>query len=220
VRSANVTWASALLACLVGCAPSPEPRAAFQQHIEGRRICGWDEATTSVGVGPSSRKKVAPGTRIAILNVTEDARVADLRAAIAPAEDSLVRLKLIIEGEALLPMTVPHRPEAPPPPEESESTIVGYQKITRPKAAPRDRLADLRLESDRVTVFVENDKPSGRQMAPHALAAHLRGVEPPVTVFTLGASDDTPWPAMREVLVAAACYDRGPGEEPHEVLIR
>lgn len=144
----------------------------------------------------------------------------DLVAALRPAERSLVRVKVVMDDAELLALTIPRRPDPEQAPSgPTETAIVGHRKVTRPRAAPRDRFADLRVEDGEVTVFVENDKPGGNAVATHALRAHLRAIEPAVGVFTLGATDETPWHRLREVIAAAACFDRAPGEEPHEVLL-
>lgn len=200
-------------ACQVSAAPPRRLNSA-----PDRRICGWDEGSGSP-VGPSQPALVGAGARVAVLRPSDEARFEDLRRALAPARDTLVRVKLAIDGDDLLAVTIPHRPAVMPPSDTTESTIVGHRKVTRPKGGLRDRIADLQLDGGEVTVFVENDKPGGRAMATAALADHLRGVEPSVGVFTLGVSDDTTWPQLRGVLVAAACYDRQPGEEPHEVIV-
>ncbi|HHH27941.1 MAG TPA: hypothetical protein ENK57_06310 [Polyangiaceae bacterium] len=163
---------------------------------------------------------VSPGERVAVVRLGDEATMASLITALQPAATSLVRVKVAMDATSLLPLTVPQRlaPDAWPP-GPTETAIVGHRKITRPQAAPRDRVADLRVEGAEVTIFVENGKPGGEIMSTSALRAHLQALDPPAIVFTLGASDDTPWPRLREVIAAAACFDRGPGEEPHEVLL-
>lgn len=203
--------------------PSSAPRSPITPEPD-RGWCGWDHlgapgTPAAVEVGASGGA-VSAGERVTVLKLADDATMADLVAALRPAERSLMRVKVAMDGSALLALTIPGR--APPramPAEPTETAIVGHRKVTRPRAAPRDRLADLRVERGEVTVFVENDKPGGATVTTGALAAHLNGLEPPVGVFTLGASDETPWPRLREVIAAAACYDRAPGQEPHEVLL-
>jgi hypothetical protein len=209
-----LVWVCSLAA---GCGPTPEPVAGA---LKPRSSCGWDRIEPSqppLTLAPGVT--VAPGTMVATMAPDDDTEFGALWAAIANAT-SLVRIKLAIGNGELLALTMPARIAADrPKPEPVDESMVGYQKITRPKAGPRDRIADLRVEGRAVTVFVENDKPGGEAMTPADVANHLRAIQPPVGVFTLGASDDTRWRDLREVLVAAACYDREPGQEPHEIVI-
>jgi hypothetical protein len=97
--------------------------------------------------------------------------------------------------------------------------VVGHRILRRPKGAPADRFADLRVATNRVRLFVENENPAGKELPIADLAARLRRVDPPATVFALTATGDTAWREVERALLAAACYDRRPGEEPHEVIL-
>ena len=221
----SLTTVAVLAAC--GCATSPvtPSRGGRLAGPEpNRRLCGWEHLglpgiPSPIAVAPAG-EAVGAGERIAVVRLAEEATVTDLILALRPAARSLVRVKLAMDDSALLALTIPHRADAGAVlPGPKETAIVGHRKVTRPQSAPRDRFADLRVEDGEVTVFVENDKPGGDTVAIEALKGHLLAIQPPVGVFTLGANGDTPWPRLRDVLVAAACFDRGPGDEPHEVLL-
>jgi hypothetical protein len=219
------TLALALLSALSGCAPTPEaPRRKVMPDLTGRRVCGWDElegpVTLALGApGGADFPTLPAGAPIASLRVADDVPFGEVARAIAPAV-SLVRLKIVYGERWLIPVTIPSRTPPPKPkPEDAAVSIVGERTITRDKRAPRERIADLRLAGDTATLYVEHGKPAGDAIAVDALDEHLRTITPPIGVFALSASDDTPWRQVHAAILAAACFDRAAGDEPHEVIL-
>ncbi len=212
-------------ACLLlGCAPEPEiPRRRALPDITGRSLCGWDALMgqpPDVVLTPSAGAQLAAGTQLASLQASDEVTFAQIEAAIAPARDTLVRLKLVFDARWLLPLTLPARTPPPKPaPAQAHESVVGHRKITRHVSAPRERFADLRLDGTRVELFVENEAPGGEQLPLDQLKARLRTHDPPIGVLALTASDDTRWSELSRAVIAAACFDREPGEEPHEIIL-
>jgi hypothetical protein len=211
------------LALLAGCAPTPEaPRRKIMPDLTGRTVCGWDElegpATLDLAE-PGATGALPAGAPIASLRVADHVPFADVARAIAPAV-SLVRLKIVYGERWLIAVTIPARTPPPKPkPEDAVVSIVGERKITRHKRAPRERIADLRLDGDTATLYVEQGKPAGDAIAIDALPDRLRRITPPIGVFALSASDATAWRHVHAAISAAACYDRRAGDEPHEVIL-
>ena len=168
----------------------------------------------------STTKTAAPGAQVLSLQVAGDVDYAAVRLALEPAVETLVRLKIVIDERWLLPITVP--PALPPPkpkPDDAHTAKVGHRKITRDKKAKRDRFADIRLDGDRVELFVENERPGGDALTLSSLKETLRSVKPPVSVAALTASPSTKWQQVEQAIIAAACFDRKPGDEPHEIIL-
>jgi ABC-type amino acid transport substrate-binding protein len=212
-----------MLLALGACAPVARTPGGSRPDLAGRPVCGQDEASGSearIDVGRDGRATLAPvGARVIVLAADDEAPFGAVRRALAPIEGTLVRVKVAVARGWLVPLTH-HQPEAmaPPEPEEAVTADVGLRRIIRARSAAADRFADLRIDAGRARLFVENDAPRGVDVDLGELVATLRGCEPPVGVFALSASDRTSWRQVREALVAAACYDRAPGEEPHEVI--
>jgi hypothetical protein len=233
-----VTTGAALLgilplgaAFLAGCAATTP--AAELREVDGampvpaeRRVCGWEALGDRASHAPvvaiaadGDSTGAVPGPYAVIVQAHDAARFADVLRALAPMKDSLVRLKVPIDGRWLLPMTYPYRrPAERPPPEKAVVRIVGKRRVTRWSDAPAERFAALELDRGTVSFDVENE---GR--ARRAPIAKLRGMlaqsQPPVGVVALHVSDDTPWAQVVEVLLITACHDRKPGQEPHEVIV-
>ena len=214
----------ALVASLGACAPeaAEEPKLPTIGPAPDRPICGWEtlEADTPrlelSASNPSP--KAGSGDRVVAVLAAGDVPLSALNAALTPATN-LVRLKVAIDGRWLLPLTY-QRPRLPPttPPEETVVSVVGHQRVTRRKSAPAVRLADLRLDGERLTLFVENETPGGSELAVVELAERLMQQQPPVEVFTLSATPSTPWRSYLATVQAAACHGLKPGDEPHEVV--
>jgi hypothetical protein len=155
-----------------------------------------------------------------VLEVGDKVPFAVVREALAPAAETLVRIKVVIDGRWLLPMTSRGRvPVVPPPKSQTVESVVGKRILRRPRGAPAVRFADLRLDGASAMLYVENDNPRGRRLTVSELAAALGRIEPPATTFALTASDDTTWRDVMAAFVAAACYDKKPDEEPNEVIL-
>jgi hypothetical protein len=192
------------------------------QHVPTERtLCGWEEldGTPDVEIAADGTRSKAVG-QVLVLRASGDASFAEVERALQTGDDVLVRLKIVVDDRWLLPMTYRHRmPVAPPPPDQRVSRVVGHRKITRAKSAAAIRFADLRLDGRELKLYVENESPAGKAMRVSELARALRLTDPPVGAFALTASDDTPWRHLQTALVAAACYNRGPGDEPNEVIL-
>jgi hypothetical protein len=211
----------ALVAATTGCNPPP-PAAPSEP---ARPICGWEavdrqaQALRLRGDGT----QVAPASTVAVIDPLPDLPFVEVRRALEPAADTLVRIKLVVQERWLLSLTSLRRgtvdPARKPKPSEAVVSVVGHRRVTRRAGAPTMRIGDLRLDGERVELFVENDRAAGRRIPLARLGATLDAIEPPVEVFALEVSDRTPSRHLVTALVAAACHDRGPGDEPHEVLV-
>ena len=193
----------------------------MQQVPAERRLCGWEELTGKPDLDFNFEGVMGSAAgQVVVLRATGDTRFADIERALQTGDDVLVRLKIVVNDRWLLPMTYRHRkPVAPPPPDKQVSRVVGRRKITRDKTAPAVRFADMRLHGQQLKLYVENESPAGKKLLVHELADALRETTPPVGAFALTASEETPWRHLETALVAAACYDRGPGDEPNEVIL-
>ncbi len=216
----------ALTALVTGCAgeapPAREPWENVRAVPKERPICGWEEVdrnTPPLPILPKGDARVAPGASVAVIAPTPATSFADVRLALAPADASLIRIKLVVRGRWLLPTTHPKRQPTKPPPSERVTRVVGRRRITRRRGQPADRFAALRVRGDSVTVFVENDNQQGRQVAISALGDAIRALDPPARVFAVTATDETPWSSVETAVIAAGCHDRKPGDEPHEVIL-
>ncbi len=215
-------------ASTAACDPPPEPPKAPWQSVAAvppeRPICGWEEVTTGerpLVVTADGTPAVSPGQGVALIAPLAATPYRAVRAALTPADTSLVRVKLLVDERWLLSTTYPQklRQLPKPPPAERATRIVGDRQITRSVKRPAERFAALRVAADKIHLFVENDAPRGRELAPSTLRETLRALEPKAEVFALTATDDTPWAVVLETALAAACYDRAPGDEPHEVIL-
>lgn len=216
-----------LLLALVGCGAASEPTApaAFGPGLSqpGRRLCGWEaldsgQAQLTIGADGVVSQPVPAGP-VVVLSAAAQTPFARVRRALEPLESQLVRLKVVVDGRWLLPMTFPYRrPATLPKPDHPSVRTVGHRRITRSVGSPADRFADLRLAGDQVQLFVEHGGAPVTLPAAQ-LADHLRDTEPPVGTFALRVTDETAFEQVVAVLVAAACYDREPGGEAHEVIL-
>lgn len=213
---------------LVGCTtPVPPPREPWEAVASvppERTICGWEERTDKTAVlevAPDSEGTVSPAQSVAIIAVHAATPYGRVKAALKPAEHSLVRVKIVVDDRWLLPTTYPQRQRQPkkPPPEHRATRIVGRRKVTRDVRRPAERFAALRVKGDRVTLFIENERQAGDELTLSELKPRLATIEPPAEVFALTATDDTPFSSVAQVIQAAACYDRKPGDEPHEIIL-
>jgi len=221
-------WTVVVLALAVaGCGASTEPRGAttpgpgFPQP--DRTVCGWEEVAGDGGrlhvAAEGQAAAPAPAGPVLVLSAAPGAPFGAVRQALEPLADDLVRLKVVVDERWLIPVTFPYRrPTTLPKPDQPAVRTVGHRRITRSVGAPAERFADVRLAGDRVQLYVEH---GGQPLSLPVgeLAAHLRSIEPPVGTFALRVSDETPFAHVRTVLVAAACYDREPGDEAHEVIL-
>lgn len=224
---AAVGRVAALALLLGGCAGTlsgPEERMARAQAARSaRRICGWESfgpRLPRVELGPAGvRRAPPPGAQVLVVLADRGTEVRAVLGALEPVHDSLVRLEVPVQGRWLLPITYPNRPPvSPPSPEQSTVRLVGSHRIRRFKGAPADRFADLHLDGERVELWLETEGAS--QRLPLArLAAALRKTDPPARVFALRPTPSTRWRQLVAAVLAAACYDRAPGEEPHEVIL-
>lgn len=218
--------AGALLSVLGACGPKPPPPAVFEMPTAPqRKVCGWQEIGPGAEVlsvpAQGSVPTAAAGQQIVSLRAEDATSFGRIRRALDPAADTLVRVKVVLEGRWLLPTTFPRRqPAEPPPPARSVETKVGQHTVRRDRAAPVDRLAEVKLEGERLTLFLEGADPEGRDLTLAQLGPLLKGSKPPPLAFVLTATDDTPWRQVRTALQAVACYDRRPGQEPHDVILR
>jgi hypothetical protein len=210
--------------CAHGEASYDPDRIAKLPVPPARTVCGWEQLEAdadAVTVGPDgSATPAAVGQTVVILRPHRDAPFAAVGRALSPAAGSLVRLKVVVDDRWLVPVTFP-RPVHPHPidPKKSWVSSVGRRKVTRSTEAPGIRFAEIRLDGDRALVHVENEAPGGWDLPIAELAAKLRATEPAVGFFALTGSAETPWKHVQAAAVAAACYDRAPGEEPHDVLL-
>jgi hypothetical protein len=69
-----------------------------------------------------------------------------------------------------------------------------------------------------VRVFVEREAIVGEAVTIDALRDHLQAADPPISAFTIAAQRNVPWGDFVRAASVAACYDRAPGGEPHEVI--
>ncbi len=218
-----------LSAALTACAPPPAPaREPWEAVIDvppERKLCGWEErgVASMLAIGTHEPAAATPGDSVVLIAPTANANYGLVQAALRPAGESLVRVKLVFDGRWLLPTTYPQRSRQPPkPPKEHRAErIVGRRKITRDVRRPAERFASLRLHDDgtRMTLFVENDPQRGKALGAGELTSALMALEPRAEVFAITADESTPWPAVEKAIVALACYDRNPGDEPHEVVL-
>jgi hypothetical protein len=219
--------ASAVAGVLLGCASSTAPSEADGPPTfdvpAARTVCGFQQLEAADRPVVVSARDASPpvtaGLSRVVVRGEPSATYGSFKSALEPARTSLVRVKVVVGERWLLPLTF-KRPVHPHPPSPSNRWIshVGKRRVTRSAEAPAERLADLRLAGDRATLVVENEAPGGRELSVAELAAALRRIDPPVGVFALTATDDTPWPQFVEALTAAACFDRKPGQEPHEII--
>ena len=213
----------ALLVAACGTSPSHVDTAAdaIVEPSPGRAVCGWKDTAQATDIthinASGTASGAAPGPTVLALDVAPEAPFARVREALAPHAPHVVRLDVVVEGRWLVPLTFAGR--AAPIEGETVETIVGHRRVIRPKAAPRLRFADIRVDGDEVQVFVENDRVGGTRVALDDLAQALDAIDPPVSAFALTATDATRWSQLVRALVATACFDRGPGAEPHEVLL-
>jgi hypothetical protein len=206
---------------LVACSPAEPPSTAVQEVPGERSLCGWEELSGSPDLDLNDEDAIGSAIgQVVVLRAALDTLFADIEGALQTGDDVLVRLKIVVDNRWLLPVTYRHRlPVAPPPPDQQVSRVVGHRKITRNKTAPAVRFADMRLHGQLLSLYVENESPAGKKLLVHKLASELRNTKPPVGAFALTATDVTPWRHLQTALVAAACYNRGPGDEPNEVIL-
>lgn len=218
----------AILACVAftACAaPPPPPGEPWQAVIAvpaERPICGWEEVGTARVLRVSDdQARVPPGQSTVNIAPSATLPYEAVQLALKPAEHTLVRVKIVFAGRWLLPTTFPQRSRQPPkpPPEHRQTRIVGHRQITRDVRRPAERFAALRIDGDRVVLFVENAGQGGEDLAVSELRPRLRTLEPRADVFAVTATKTTPWASVQEVALAAACFDRQPGDEPHEVIV-
>ncbi|MBW2453137.1 MAG: hypothetical protein JRI68_01425 [Deltaproteobacteria bacterium] len=215
------------LLALAGCSAASEPTApaAFGPGFPqpGRKVCGWeahDSGQAQLTIGADGVvSQPAPTGPVVVLSAASQTPFGAVRRALEPLESNLVRLKVVVDGRWLLPVTFPYRrPTTLPKPDQPAVRTVGHRRITRSVGAPADRFADVRLTGDRVQLFVEHG--GAPVTLPAAkLADHLRATEPPVGTLALRVTEETAFEHFVTVLVAAACYDREPGDEAHEVIL-
>jgi hypothetical protein len=217
--------AQLLTACaLTACADVPvlvkEPWQAVSRVPRERPICGWEELNEAMDRVELPGNEAAPGTAVLVILPADDVPYGVVRSALAPAAAALVRVKIAVDRRWLLATTYPPADPPPkPPPERAVTRVVGERQITRDVEAPALRFADVRVDGDAAQVFVENDAPAGETIPLGALAAALAEIEPPAEVFAVTATSETAWANVRRAVIASACYDRAPGDEPHEVIL-
>ncbi|MEZ4441899.1 MAG: hypothetical protein R3B72_22560 [Polyangiaceae bacterium] len=203
----------ALFGALTACSSAAPPKAP-----EGRKLCGWDRLGAAIPMAIEEGTRLGSGARVVTVRIPPALPYRALQETLARAE-SLVRLKVVVDGEALLPLSRP----APALPEDAllpeETTLVGERRVTRRRGAPRVRVAEVRVGPEGVTLHVENENPRGIELPTARLAEHLAALDPPATAFVVTAAPELPWRDLEPALRAAACHDRAPGEEPHEVLL-
>lgn len=222
VRFAVSSWLALELA---GCAAaSGDAMHVIDSSVSPERdVCGWEELRAGDAVVTLSSggtlEYVPAGVDIALLAVAPDVPYGDVGRAIEPAKSSLVRIKIVVGGRWLVSLTYPATKPIAPLPAPAEPVIVGYRKITRDKAAPRQRMADIRLNGERARLYVEGERAAGREVPVAELADVLRRSKPPIEIFALTAAPDVAWRHVERAALAAACHDRRPGEEPHEVIV-
>jgi hypothetical protein len=164
--------------------------------------------------------KPAPMGAYRVVVIADDAAsFGRVRASLAPLAATLLRAKIVVQKKYLLPLTIPQQPADWPQDAPKSEHVVGARRITRLAAAPALRMAQLALEPGQVRLALESDSPRGREIDLAALRDSLRKTEPAVDTFTLLVSDDTPWREVVGAVVAAACYDRAAGDEPHEIVL-
>jgi hypothetical protein len=216
--------AGALTACAHGAAASSPESVAKLSVPPDRSVCGWEQLepdTPRVRIAADgSFEPAAAGQTVVVLDADAAAPYGAVGRALAPAGASLVRIKVVVDGRWLVPLTFP-RPvhPHPPAPDKSWASMVGRRKVTRSTETAAMRFGEIRLDGEVAVVHVENAAPGGKHLAVGEIGALLRATAPPAEVFVLTATDDTPWQHLLSAAIAAACYDRKPGEEPHEVLL-
>lgn len=210
-----------VLACATPLPPPGEPWQNIAPVPPARPICGWEELTDETPLPITDGVHAAPGASTVVIAPASTSSYGAVQLALKPAEASLVRVKLLVDGRWLLQTTYPQRGRQPPkpPPGERATRVVGHRQITRSTKRPAERFADLRIDGSEVVLFVENEAQSGTSLAISALEAALTALSPPAQVFAVTATRETPWTSVLEVVVAAACHDRAPGDEPHEVVL-
>lgn len=216
-----------LLMALQACTPPPPsgPSPVVEVPAE-RSLCGWEELSDAERIVAldsqgSALRPVAPGAYAAAIVAPDEAAFGDVASTLKRADADLVRIKLAVDERWLVPVTrYGGAPVTPKPVSTAEvETVVGHRRVIRHKERPRVRLADLRVHADaQVEVYVENEKLTGKRLAIDELKSFLTAVSPPVGAFTIHADDDVRWANFVRTAAAAACYDRSPGFEPHEVI--
>jgi hypothetical protein len=208
-------------ACAAG-NQAPENADTIVAPGPDRPVCGWKArigATEIIEIDSAGRVSGPPPGRAVLALVAAPATPFErVRRVLEAHSPHLVRLEVVVDGRWLVPMTFAGRP-APPLEGETVEAIVGHRRIIRPKTAPRVRFADIRVDPVGVRIFVENERVGGSAVELDELAGWLRELDPPATAFALTATGDTPWSRFVRTLVVAACFDRAPGAEPHEVLL-
>jgi hypothetical protein len=226
VAPSSFVWvlAGTLTACGHGVSASGPESVAKLSVPPDRSVCGWEQLEPNAArvriAADGSFEPATVGQSVVSLDVDSAAPYGAVERALAPAAASLVRIKVLVDDRWLVPVTFP-RPvhPHPPAPDTSWTSMVGRRKVTRSIEAPAIRFGEIRLDGEAAVVHVENAAPGGKQIRVGEIAALLRATEPPATVFALTATDDTPWQHVLRAAISAACYDRKPGEEPHEVLL-
>ena len=208
-----------------GCATRP---AAKLEPPQDRAICGWEELSDPpqqpfLRLPTSGSAAAALGHYQITVQAEPSLPVAAAKRALEPLYGSLLRLKLVARKSWLLSLTIVQprlqqhvalrSGQAP-----SQPSVVGDHRIVRVPGAPVARYAQVRLDGGRLRLLVEGADEAGRSLSTAVLAETLRGYTPPIEVFSLSASDATRWQQLLDALVAMACFDRKPGQEPHEVL--
>ncbi|MEM1030903.1 MAG: hypothetical protein AAF928_02585 [Myxococcota bacterium] len=198
----------------------------------GRSVCGWktlDDGTPRVVFDeggryrPSGpRGRTAPAAALVVPGGVSFHAVAS---AVRDIDPSLRRVELPVDGRWLVPLTrYAGRAPAPRPPStdrdaDVDVAVVGHRRVRRARGAPRVRLADVRVAPDaRATLFLERGNPAGVRLGAAQLSAYLRAARPRVDTFTIDAAPSVLWSDFVRVATVVACYDRGPGEAPHEVI--
>ncbi len=218
----------ALSACAtVACHARPPPsgpswQGVMQVPVE-RPICGWEEVadgTAILRLG-SAGASAPPGQSAVVIAPRPETDYAAVQRALVPAEHTLVRVKLAIDDRWLLSTTYPQKRRQPPkpPPGQRATRIVGHRQITRDVRRPAERFAALRIDGERVMLFVENERQEPELLSVSGLNRALMAIVPPAQVFAVTATADTPWAIVERVIIAAACFDRMPGDEPHEIIV-
>jgi hypothetical protein len=210
------------LACNTTVPPAREAWEAVATVPPERKVCGWEtNSETPLAITAAGQTRALAGDSVIVITVAPDAPYGAVQDALKPAEESLIRVKLVVDERWLLPTTFPQKRRQPPkpPPEHRATRIVGRRQITRDTRRPAERFAALRVSGDRVMLFIENENQAGKEHAVSELRAVLAAIEPRPDVFALTATADTPWNHVQAAVLAAACYDRSPGDEPHEIIL-
>jgi len=223
-----LSWLGLLVAttsCAARTAVDAKPR-------QSRTICGTEQLTSPptqphLHLGVAANPAQPIGQYQVTVSADPDLPVATAMQTLEPLFGSLLRLKLVARQSWLLSLTIPqprlhHHVALSSGRTPSESTVVGDRRIVRVAGSPVARFAQLRLRGKQLQLVVEGEE-QAQGAAPHLvplakLVEVLRGHTPPIEVFSLSATDDTRWQQLLDTVIAAACYDREPGQEPHEVL--